>query len=114
MVIVAFPVVDIDLVPSPKYSTIAFVPPFTVSISATFKIMSFISFLEDNEFDTIQKIYTKNRKLNFYGYDVKDSKEGGYGEINLMDIFRLSSNTGIVSAVNDFYKNQPRKFVNRI
>ena len=23
------------------------------------------------------------------------------------DIFRLSSNTGIVSAVNDFYKNQP-------
>lgn len=37
----AFPVVDIDSVPSPKYSTIAFVPPFTVSISATFKIMSF-------------------------------------------------------------------------
>ena len=41
LVIVAFPVVDIDSVPSPKYSTIAFVPPFTVSISATFKIMSF-------------------------------------------------------------------------
>jgi cell division protein FtsI (penicillin-binding protein 3) len=81
---------------------------------STFKLMSVISLLEDNAFDTIQKIDTKNGKLNFYGYDVKDSKEGGYGEINLMDIFRLSSNTGIVSAVNDFYKNQPRKFVNRI
>ena len=39
-VIVAFPVVEIDFVPSPKYSTIAFVPPFTVKISATFKIIS--------------------------------------------------------------------------
>ena len=41
LVIVAFPVVDIVSVPSPKYSTIAFVPPFTVNISATFKIISF-------------------------------------------------------------------------
>ena len=76
--------------------------------------MSVISLLEDNAFDTIQKIDTKNGKLNFYGHFVRDSKEGGYGKINLMDIFRLSSNTGIVSAVNDFYKNNPRKFVDRI
>ena len=81
---------------------------------STFKLMSIISLLEDNAIDTIQKIDTKNGKLNFYGYNVKDSKEGGYGEINLMDIFRLSSNTGIVSAINEFYKNQPRKFVDRI
>ena len=46
---------------------------------STFKLMSVISLLEDNAFDTIQKIDTKNGKLNFYGYDVKDSKEGGYG-----------------------------------
>ena len=76
--------------------------------------MSIISLLEDNALDTLQKIDTKNGKLNFYGYDVRDSKEGGYGEINLMDIFRLSSNTGIVSAVNNFYKENPRKFVDRI
>ena len=31
-----------------------------------------------------------------------------------MDIFRLSSNTGIVSAVNNFYEENPRKFVDRI
>ena len=34
------PVQDNDLAPSPKYSTIAPVPPFTVRISATFKITS--------------------------------------------------------------------------
>ena len=32
--------VEIVFVPSPKYSTIAFVAPLTVKISATFKIMS--------------------------------------------------------------------------
>ena len=86
----------------------------SIEPGSTFKLMSIISLLEDNALDTIQKIDTKNGKLNFYGYDVRDSKEGGYGEINLMDIFRLSSNTGIVSAVNNFYKENPRKFVDRI
>jgi hypothetical protein len=38
--IVPFPVHDIDFAPSPKYSTIAPVPPLTVSIPATFKITS--------------------------------------------------------------------------
>ncbi len=86
----------------------------SIEPGSTFKLMSIISLLEDNALDTLQKIDTKNGKLNFYGYEVRDSKEGGYGEINLMDIFRLSSNTGIVSAVNNFYKDNPRKFVDRI
>ena len=38
---VPFPVHDIDSAPSPKYSTIAPVPPLTVKISATFSITSF-------------------------------------------------------------------------
>ena len=39
--IVALPVHEIDFVPSPKYSTIAPVPPLTVNNPATFKITSF-------------------------------------------------------------------------
>ncbi|MNJ89949.1 hypothetical protein D3C87_75360 [compost metagenome] len=39
--IVPFPVQDIAVAPSPKYSTIAPVPPLTVRIPATFKITSF-------------------------------------------------------------------------
>ena len=38
--IVPFPVQDILSAPSPKYSTIASVPPLTVRIPATFKITS--------------------------------------------------------------------------
>ena len=39
--IVPFPVQDIDLAPGPKYSIIAPVPPFTVSIPATLRMTSF-------------------------------------------------------------------------
>src|SRR5574341_2528106 len=40
-VIVAFPVQLIDSAPGPKYSIIAFVPPDTVSLEATYRITSF-------------------------------------------------------------------------
>ena len=40
-VMVALPVQLIDFVPGPKYSTIAFVPPETVSSPATFRMISF-------------------------------------------------------------------------
>ena len=39
--IVPFPVAERDTAPSPKYSTIAPVPPFTVRIPANFRITSF-------------------------------------------------------------------------
>jgi hypothetical protein len=38
--IVPFPVQDIEVAPSPKYSTIAPVPPLTVRIPATLRITS--------------------------------------------------------------------------
>ena len=38
--IVPFPVADNEAAPSPKYSTMALVPPFTVRIPANFKITS--------------------------------------------------------------------------
>ena len=46
--IVPLPVQDMLRAPSPKYSTIAPVPPFTVRISATFKITSLGEVQPDN------------------------------------------------------------------
>ena len=45
---VPLPVQDIAVAPGPKYSTMAPVPPFTVKISATFKITSFGAVHPDN------------------------------------------------------------------
>ena len=38
---VPLPVAEMEAVPSPKYSTMAPVPPFTVRIPASFRMMSF-------------------------------------------------------------------------
>jgi cell division protein FtsI (penicillin-binding protein 3) len=59
-------------------------------------------------------IDTENGELDFYGFKVRDSRKGGYGQINAMDIFRLSSNTGMVKIISEAYKNQSEKFVNRL
>ncbi|MNQ65410.1 hypothetical protein D3C85_798630 [compost metagenome] len=46
--IVPLPVQDIEVAPSPKYSTIAPVPPFTVRIPATLRITSLGAVHPDN------------------------------------------------------------------
>ena len=81
---------------------------------STFKLMTMIAALEDQVIDTLQMIDTENGELDFYGFKVRDSRKGGYGKINAMDIFRLSSNTGMVKIITDAYKGKSEKFVNRL
>jgi cell division protein FtsI (penicillin-binding protein 3) len=65
--------------------------------------------------DTTTVIDTKNGILTFYGkYNVRDSKKGGYGKISLAEAFERSSNTGMVQAIYENYKNHPERFVNRL
>ena len=86
----------------------------SIEPGSTFKLMTIIAALEDQVIDTLQMIDTENGEIDFYGFKVKDSRKGGYGQINAMDIFRLSSNTGIVKIISEAYKNQSEKFVNRL
>ena len=86
----------------------------SIEPGSTFKLMTIIAALEDQVIDTLQLIDTENGEIDFYGFKVKDSRKGGYGQINAMDIFRLSSNTGIVKIISEAYKNQSEKFVDRL
>ena len=52
--------------------------------------------------------------LSFYGRKVRDSKYGGYGKISAAKAFEVSSNTGMVKLINNAYKNNPKKFVNKL
>ena len=81
---------------------------------STFKLMTMIAALEDQVIDTLQMIDTENGELDFYGFKVRDSRKGGYGKINAMDIFRLSSNTGMVKIITEAYEGKSEKFVNRL
>jgi cell division protein FtsI (penicillin-binding protein 3) len=67
--------------------------------------------LEDQKIDTTTLVDTKNGILSFYGKKVRDSKKGGYGAISVGKAFEVSSNTGIVRAIHEAYKEDPSSFV---
>lgn len=81
---------------------------------STFKLMSLAAALEDKVIDTSDVVDTKNGVLTFYGKKVRDSKHGGYGKISIAKAFEVSSNTGIVAAINKHYRKNPKKFVERL
>ena len=81
---------------------------------STFKLVDMIALLDDNKVDTSRVYNTFGGVIDFKGKKVKDSHEGGYGKISLARGFEVSSNTVLVQAVYNNYKNNPKEFVDRI
>ncbi len=82
---------------------------------STFKLMSMVAALEDKVIDSNYVVDTEGGVLTFYDkYKVKDSHRGGYGKISASEVFEVSSNTGIVKIIDEFYAKKPEKFVNRL
>ncbi|WP_297516470.1 penicillin-binding protein [Flavobacterium sp.] len=81
---------------------------------STFKLVDMIALLEDKKVDT-SKVYDRNGGLiTFFGKDVVDSHRDGPQRISLAKGFEISSNTVLVKAVYENYKNNPKQFVDRI
>jgi len=81
---------------------------------STFKLMGMVAALEDKVIDTSNVIDTGNGVLSFYTRKVRDSKKGGYGKISVAKAFEVSSNTAMVKLINDNYKENPEKFIDRL
>ncbi len=81
---------------------------------STFKLMAVTAALEDKVIDTSNVVDTEKGVLTFYGKKVRDSRYGGYGKISVSEAFEVSSNTGIVKAIDQAYKGKPSKFVDRL
>ncbi|MBQ0117441.1 MAG: transpeptidase family protein [Flavobacterium sp.] len=81
---------------------------------STFKLMDMIALLDDKKADTTKIYDTNNGVVTYRGRKVKDSNGKGYGKISLGRGFELSSNTVLVQAVYDAYKDNPWQFVNRV
>ena len=81
---------------------------------STFKLMSMAAALEDRVVDTTSIVDTQGGKIKYFDRTVRDSKLGGYGEINLAEAFEVSSNTAFSQMVYDNYKDKPEQFVNRL
>ena len=81
---------------------------------STFKLMALAAAFEDKLVDTSDVVDTEKGIVRYYGKPVRDSKHGGYGKISISEAFEVSSNTGIVKAIDKAYRNQPEKFVDRL
>ncbi|MFD2564287.1 penicillin-binding protein [Aquimarina rubra] len=81
---------------------------------STFKLMAMVAALEDKVIDSSYVVDTENGRVKFYDRVVKDSKWGGYGKISAAKAFELSSNTAFAKIIDEHYKDDPKKFVNRL
>ncbi len=81
---------------------------------STYKLVDLMSLLEDKKIDTSAVFDTHGGVVTYSGKHVRDSHEGGYGKISLARGFEVSSNTVMVQAVYNNYKNNPSQFVNHI
>ncbi len=81
---------------------------------STYKLVDLMNLLEDKKIDTSAVFDTHGGDITYSGKHVKDSHAGGYDKISLARGFELSSNTVMVQAVYNNYKNNPSQFVNHI
>jgi cell division protein FtsI (penicillin-binding protein 3) len=81
---------------------------------STYKLADLMALLEDKKVDTSAVYDTQGGIITYSGKKVRDSHEGGYGKISLAKGFEVSSNTVLVQAVYNNYKNNPAQFVNHL
>lgn len=80
---------------------------------STFKTASIMVAMEDGHITPDYTVDTGKGVKNMYGSSMKDWNwyKGGYGVINVTKILGVSSNIGVSTIINDFYKNNPQKFI---
>ena len=81
---------------------------------STYKLVDLMTLLEDKKIDTSAVFDSHGGVITYSGKAVRDSHKGGYGKISLARGFEVSSNTVMVQAVYNNYKNDPSKFVDHI
>ncbi|MBB79021.1 MAG: hypothetical protein CL844_08480 [Crocinitomicaceae bacterium] len=80
---------------------------------STFKLASLMALLEDDKINLETKVNAKG-VYKFYNDELKDSNYGrGYGIITIKEAFEKSSNV-FAELINNAYKNEPHKFINRL
>ena len=81
---------------------------------STYKLADLVALLEDKKADTSTVYDSHGGTIIYSGKKVRDSHDGGYGKISLARGFEVSSNTVMVQAVYNNYKNNPTQFVNHL
>jgi cell division protein FtsI (penicillin-binding protein 3) len=81
---------------------------------STFKLMSMIAALEDGVVDLDDLVETGDGTVRYYDKVIRDHEEKGLGTITVKEVFEHSSNVGTAKIIYDNYKDNPKKFVDRL
>ena len=81
---------------------------------STFKLMSMIVALEDGVIDLHDTINTGDGTVRYYDKVIRDHEEEGLGKITAREVFEHSSNVGTAKIIYENYKDNPRRYVDRL
>ena len=83
---------------------------------STFKIASVMVALDDGVIDTSYKVNTENGIWKIGGEYMRDHNwnKGGLGTISIAQSIWHSSNIGISKVIQEFYRDKPERFVERL
>ncbi|MGI6231268.1 MAG: penicillin-binding protein [Prevotella sp.] len=83
---------------------------------SVFKTASIMTVLEDGYCDTTKIVDTGGGIWPMYGREMKDHnwRRGGYGVMTLPHTLEVSSNVGVSRIIDEYYHNNPEKFVRGI
>jgi cell division protein FtsI (penicillin-binding protein 3) len=81
---------------------------------STFKLMSLMAALEDGAVDLDDMIDTGDGTVTYYDKTIHDHDDKGLGVITVQQVFENSSNVGCAKIIYEHYKNNPRRFVDRL
>ncbi len=85
-----------------------------VEPGSTFKLASLIACLDDGKARLTDTIDTYNGEFRIYDRVMRDSKEGGHGNITVKEAFEVSSNIGISRLVMKAYDDDKQRFIDRL
>ena len=80
---------------------------------SVFKLATLMSLLEDKYVTINSVIDCEGGKKKFYGLTIRDSHLG-YGEITVKDAFERSSNVAFAKLADQYYHDQPSKFIDHL
>lgn len=81
---------------------------------STFKLMSLMAALEDGVVDLDDVVNTGDGTVKYYDKVIRDHDDESLGTITVQQVFEKSSNVGTAKIIYEHYKNNPRKFVDRL
>lgn len=81
---------------------------------STLKLAALVALLEDDYYDLNDSIDTGNGVWSYAGYDIKDTRKGGYGKLSVQQAFEKSSNIAFAKMVVNAYEKHPEDYVERL